>query len=135
SSTQVLSGASKSCSTGVVCSPPPAIPSGSTCPCGASVPGRITSRWWRATSRAGPHESGCGLRAAAEPGLFCFSASPAMEAALTRAKEIGWYHTLELAPGETTEGMFDLRPFVERYGLPERMDGMRALDVGTWDGF
>ena len=55
--------------------------------------------------------------------------------ALTRAKEIGWYHTLELAPGETTKGMFDLRPFVGRYGLPERMDGMRALDVGTWDGF
>jgi tRNA (mo5U34)-methyltransferase len=55
--------------------------------------------------------------------------------ALTRAKEIGWYHTLELVPGETTKGMFDLRPFVDRYGLPERMDGMRALDVGTWDGF
>ena len=31
--------------------------------------------------------------------------------------------------------MFDLRPLVDRYGLPERMDGMRALDVGTWDGF
>ena len=34
-----------------------------------------------------------------------------------------------------TEGMFDLRPVVDRYGLPARMDGMRALDVGTWDGF
>jgi hypothetical protein len=34
-----------------------------------------------------------------------------------------------------TEGLFDLRPYVERYGLPERMDGMRALEVGTWDGF
>jgi tRNA (mo5U34)-methyltransferase len=31
--------------------------------------------------------------------------------------------------------MFDLRPYVHRYGMPERMDGMRALDVGTWDGF
>jgi tRNA (mo5U34)-methyltransferase len=28
-----------------------------------------------------------------------------------------------------------LRPYVHRYGLPARMDGMRALDVGTWDGF
>ena len=54
---------------------------------------------------------------------------------LNRAREQGWYHSLELAPGVVTEGMFDLRPYVPRYGLPERMDGMRALDVGTWDGF
>src|SRR3954471_15078770 len=46
-----------------------------------------------------------------------------------------WYHALELAPGQVTEGLFDLRPYVVRYGLPERMDGMRALEVGTWDGF
>ncbi|MEA2480355.1 MAG: tRNA (mo5U34)-methyltransferase [Thermoleophilaceae bacterium] len=52
-----------------------------------------------------------------------------------RAREIGWYHTLELAPGQVTEGMFDLRPFVHHYGLPERMEGMRVLDVGSWDGF
>ena len=25
---------------------------------------------------------------------------------------MGWYHTIELAPGQETEGMFDLRPFV-----------------------
>ena len=53
---------------------------------------------------------------------------------LERARAMSWYHTLEL-PGLTTEGWFDLRPYVERYGLPERMDGMRALEVGTWDGF
>jgi tRNA (mo5U34)-methyltransferase len=57
------------------------------------------------------------------------------EALLEQARERRWYHTLELAPGLVTEGWFDLRPYVERYGLPERMDGMRALDVGTWDGF
>lgn len=54
---------------------------------------------------------------------------------LARASELSWYHTLELAPGFVTEGWFDLRPHVDRYGLPERMDGMRALDIGTWDGF
>jgi tRNA (mo5U34)-methyltransferase len=54
---------------------------------------------------------------------------------LERARERGWYHTMELAPGHVTEGMFDLRPFVDRYGLPERLDGLRCLDVGTWDGF
>jgi tRNA (mo5U34)-methyltransferase len=52
-----------------------------------------------------------------------------------RARSHGWYHTLELEPGLVTEGIFDLRPQVHHYGLPERMDGMRALDVGTWDGF
>lgn len=54
---------------------------------------------------------------------------------LERARRHRWYHVMELAPGVVTEGMFDLRPHVHRYGLPERMDGMRALDVGTWDGF
>src|SRR5581483_12366538 len=52
-----------------------------------------------------------------------------------RASEIGWYHSMELAPGLVTSGMFDLRDQVARYGLPERMDGLRVLDVGTWDGF
>ena len=55
--------------------------------------------------------------------------------AIERARDLGWYHTLELSPDFVTEGMFDLRPVVDRYGLPDRMDGMRALDVGTWDGF
>ena len=54
---------------------------------------------------------------------------------LEQARARDWYHTIELAPGETTRGWFDLRPFVARYGLPERLDGMRVLDVGTWDGF
>src|SRR4051794_13213274 len=54
---------------------------------------------------------------------------------LERAKEIGWYHTIELAPGHVTEGLFDLRDQMAGYGLPDRLDGKRALDVGTWDGF
>jgi tRNA (mo5U34)-methyltransferase len=52
-----------------------------------------------------------------------------------RVQELGWYHTLELAPGVVTQGWFDLRPYVGRYGLPESLAGMRVLDVGTWDGF
>jgi tRNA (mo5U34)-methyltransferase len=54
---------------------------------------------------------------------------------LARARNQGWYHALELAPDFVTMGMFDLRPYVDRYGLPERMDGMRVLEIGTWDGF
>jgi tRNA (mo5U34)-methyltransferase len=52
-----------------------------------------------------------------------------------RVRAIDWYHTIELAPGLTTEGMFDHRPFVDRYGLPDDLTGLRALDVGTFDGF
>jgi tRNA (mo5U34)-methyltransferase len=52
-----------------------------------------------------------------------------------RLDDIGWYHTQELGPGVVTPGMFDLRPFVRHYGLPEDLSGMRALDVGTFEGF
>lgn len=52
-----------------------------------------------------------------------------------RVEQLGWYHTLELAPGVVTNGMFDLRPYVDRYGLPERLEGQRVLEIGTWDGF
>jgi tRNA (mo5U34)-methyltransferase len=52
-----------------------------------------------------------------------------------RVEEIGWYHTMELAPGVVTKGEFDLRPYVDLHGLPERMDGMRAIDVATYNGF
>ena len=53
---------------------------------------------------------------------------------LEQARSRPWYHTIEL-PGLTTRGVFDLRPFVYHYGLPESLAGKRALDVGTWDGF
>jgi tRNA (mo5U34)-methyltransferase len=52
-----------------------------------------------------------------------------------RVREQSWYHAMDLGPNLTTEGWFDLRPYVPEYGLPDRMDGMRALEVGTWDGF
>ena len=52
-----------------------------------------------------------------------------------RIEAIDWYHTIELAPGLATPGMFDLRPHVGRYGLPEDLSGARVLDVGTFDGF
>ena len=45
-----------------------------------------------------------------------------------------WYHTLELGPGATTPGWFDLRPIVERMPWPD-VRGKRCLDVGTYDGF
>src|SRR5438874_6582233 len=59
--------------------------------------------------------------------------------ALARVRErfdrIDWYQTQELAPGLVTPGMFDLRPYVDRYGIPADLSGIRALDVGTFEGF
>ena len=57
------------------------------------------------------------------------------EALRDRVGRYGWYHTLELAPGVITPGMFDHRPVVGRYLIPEDLSGMRCLDVGTMDGF
>nr|AYC79422.1 methyltransferase domain-containing protein [uncultured bacterium] len=61
--------------------------------------------------------------------------SSATEDARRRVAERTWYHTIEVEPGLVTDGWFDLRSHVAHYHLPERMDGMRALDIGTWDGF
>jgi tRNA (mo5U34)-methyltransferase len=59
----------------------------------------------------------------------------AVERLRERFEQIDWYHTQELAPGLVTPGMFDLRPFIDRYGLPDDLSGMRALDIGTFEGF
>ena len=44
-----------------------------------------------------------------------------------------WYHTIDLPDGPTN-GAVDLRPIAAKV-LPGRLDGLRALDVGTFDGF
>jgi tRNA (mo5U34)-methyltransferase len=54
------------------------------------------------------------------------------------AREIAehdWYHTLELAPGLLTPGWFDTRAIVAKLPLPASLQGLRCLDVGTFDGF
>ena len=48
---------------------------------------------------------------------------------------VEWYHTIDLGGGVVTPGVFDHRPILESYRLPDRMDGLRVLDVATWDGF
>jgi tRNA (mo5U34)-methyltransferase len=60
---------------------------------------------------------------------------PTHEDLLARARAHSWYHVIELADGEVTDGWFDLRPYVGHYGIPERLDGLRVLEIGTWDGF
>jgi tRNA (mo5U34)-methyltransferase len=45
-----------------------------------------------------------------------------------------WYHTLDVAPGVTTKGWFDLRPIVDLMPWPD-VRGKRCLDIGTYDGY
>ncbi|HSL18217.1 MAG TPA: methyltransferase domain-containing protein [Methylomirabilota bacterium] len=49
-----------------------------------------------------------------------------------------WWHCIELAPGIVTPGEDSNRdklPVLEGLGLPERLDGVRALDIGCSDGY
>lgn len=46
-----------------------------------------------------------------------------------------WYHSIDLPGGITTPGMYDYRSAMEAFHLPERMDGMSVLDVGSASGF
>jgi tRNA (mo5U34)-methyltransferase len=52
-----------------------------------------------------------------------------------RVQAHAWYHTFDLGDGVVTQGMFDHRPVVNRYLIPEDLSGMRCLDVGSMDGF
>lgn len=44
-----------------------------------------------------------------------------------------WYHRIALPGGIVTPGYAPLS--AESYRIPERLDGLRVLDVGAWDGF
>lgn len=45
-----------------------------------------------------------------------------------------WYHTIDVAPGVTTKGWFDLRAVVDLMPWPD-VRGKRCLDIGTFDGY
>ncbi|MFP5578415.1 MAG: class I SAM-dependent methyltransferase [Acidimicrobiia bacterium] len=45
-----------------------------------------------------------------------------------------WYHTIDVAPGVTTPGWFDLRHSLDLVPFPD-VRGKRCLDIGTYDGF
>ena len=46
-----------------------------------------------------------------------------------------WYHTLELGQAVVTNGMFDHRPVLDHYPIPDDFTRQRCLDVATMDGF
>jgi tRNA (mo5U34)-methyltransferase len=45
-----------------------------------------------------------------------------------------WYHTIDVVPGVTTPGWFDLRHALDVMPFPDVV-GKRCLDIGTFDGF
>lgn len=63
------------------------------------------------------------------------SAQSAQQRIEDRIAGIRWYHSIRLGQGVITPGIFDHVPYLSKHPLPERMDGMRVLDVGTFDGF
>lgn len=52
-----------------------------------------------------------------------------------RVNGVNWYHTLDLGNGVRTPGAFDHAPILDLYRIPERLDGLRVLDIATYDGF
>ena len=44
-----------------------------------------------------------------------------------------WYHRIALPGGVVTPGWAPIS--AEKYGIPERLDGLRVLDIGAWDGY
>ncbi len=54
---------------------------------------------------------------------------------LAQAAKFYWYHCVELAPGVTTDGDYDMAKILHHYRFPDRMDGLDVLDVGRASGF
>src|SRR5215510_6474465 len=50
-------------------------------------------------------------------------------------QEGGTYHQLDLRPDLRVDGHYDMRAYVDAYGIPEDLRGKRVLDVGTSAGY
>jgi tRNA (mo5U34)-methyltransferase len=62
-------------------------------------------------------------------------AEDAQEAQRLIAAHEHWYHRIEVAPGVMTPGVNDSQMILDALELPERLDGIRVLDIGARDGF
>jgi tRNA (mo5U34)-methyltransferase len=58
------------------------------------------------------------------------------EEALQLIHSVKWYHRFELRPGLTTPGVSDFHPSAccDDMGIPKDLSGLRAVDIGAWDG-
>lgn len=50
--------------------------------------------------------------------------------------KVKWFLSFEIIPGVVSPGLFPFHAsdYADRLGIPKVLDGMRALDIGTWDG-
>lgn len=53
-----------------------------------------------------------------------------------RINEIKWFHKFEVLPGIITPGKVGTNAVkvLDAYKLPKNLEGVNALDIGTWDG-
>jgi SAM-dependent methyltransferase len=58
------------------------------------------------------------------------------EEARALVSSVRWYHRFELRPGLITPGVSDFHPSAccDSMGIPQDLSGLRAVDVGAWDG-
>jgi len=49
--------------------------------------------------------------------------------------KLWWYHTIDLGNGIVTPGVYDHRPLLRYYGIPENLANKTVLDIGTASGF
>jgi len=50
-------------------------------------------------------------------------------------ERLTWYHAIDLGSGLVTPGIFDHRPYLPFFGIPEDLSGMTVLDIGAASGF
>jgi tRNA (mo5U34)-methyltransferase len=86
-------------------------------------------------SRNGHRPSQRNWHLQAQVGKKQAAVSPEAQKILDKVNSIDWYHVIDLPHGLVTPGFVDHRHRLDRYGLPEDMTGLRALDVATYDGF
>lgn len=55
--------------------------------------------------------------------------------AASKVRNHEWYHTLLVADGVLTPGLYDHAPALRHFPIPEDLSGKRCLDVATFDGF
>lgn len=61
--------------------------------------------------------------------------SSADEARRAISEVENWYHRIEVAPGVVTPGVHNSDTALEAMEVPDRLDGVRLLDVGARDGY
>lgn len=59
-----------------------------------------------------------------------------IEHATTLMKAVDWYHRFEIVPGIFTPGRSYIHPpsHLDKLGVPQDLTGLRAADIGAWDG-